>query len=83
MATFSFGRMSDVQPAKFRNMFSCCTFGSSAETIERAEHQAEPDHVPGHLLVGGDGLLRVIARVLDVISICRPQIPPALFLASQ
>jgi hypothetical protein len=31
-----------------------------------AEHQAEPDHVARELLVGGDGLLRVIARVLDL-----------------
>ena len=42
MATFSFGRMSDVQPAKFRNMFSCCTFGSSAETIDEPSTRPSP-----------------------------------------
>ena len=31
-----------------------------------AEHEAEPDDVAGELLVGGDRLLRVIARVLDL-----------------
>ena len=46
MATFSFGRMSDVQPAKLRNMPSCSTEGSSAEVIEEPRTRPSPTTSP-------------------------------------
>jgi hypothetical protein len=46
IATFSLGRMSDVQPAKFRNMPSCSTEGSSAEVIDEPRTSPSPTTSP-------------------------------------
>jgi hypothetical protein len=46
IATFSLGRMSEVQPAKFRNMCSCSTEGRSAETIEEPSTSPSPTTSP-------------------------------------
>jgi hypothetical protein len=46
IATFSFGRMSEVQPAKFRNIPSCSTDGRSADVIDEPSTRPSPTTSP-------------------------------------